>query len=95
MHNVGKNDSEWYNRSMDEQFNQNARDALAANDGVVQGDGFILMAKEVYLSEIGNLGADEMQQSLRKIDEATGAFQAGRTRPLTDAINELGTDVQG
>ena len=79
---------------MDENFNQHAREALAANDGVVQGDGFILMAKDVYLSEMGGLSAAEMKESLAKIDEATAAVEQGRTRPLKDAVKELGSDVQ-
>ena len=76
-------------------FNQLAREALAANDGFVQGQDFVLMSTDLYLSELGNLSERQMKDSLAKIDLATEDVKNGRTRPLNEAVGELGKDVQG
>ena len=66
---------------------------LAANDGFLEGENFVLMSMEVYREAIGAMSDDRLNASLTKIDAAIEDVEQGRTRPLTDAVSELGKNV--
>lgn len=78
---------------MENKLPQDIENELAANDGFLQGEDFVLMSMEVYREAIGTLPDDILKASLSRIDAAIEDVEHSRTRPLTDAVNELGKNV--
>ena len=64
--------------------------ALDENHGFVQGSSFVVMSIDMYRSMMG-IGSDEdLQASLKAIDEGLDDIEAGRTRPYREVLAELG-----
>ena len=78
---------------MDNKLPKDIESELAANHGFMQGSNFVLMSMDVYREAIGMLAENELQDSLAKIEHAVMDINEGRTRPLVDAVNDLGANV--
>lgn len=60
-----------------------------ANEGLVQGDSFVLMSSEVYRDLMG-VGADaDLAASLVAIHQGLDDAEAGRVRPFREPFAEL------
>lgn len=68
--------------------------ALKAGHGMVRAEGpegdVILMSLEVYRELMGVGSDEEFQESVSALQEAMEEARQGRTRPLTDVLDELG-----
>ena len=84
------------NRLTDEQ-----RQAVEQHHGVLQVDGgegkYIIMSIDLYRDMMG-VGTDEqLAASVAALEKSMQEVRAGQTRPLTDALDDLGRkhEVQG
>lgn len=65
------------------------REALEASGGFVEGDGFMLMSREVYLRMRGIESEQELEESLAAINQGLADVEAGRNRPLREFFEEF------
>ncbi len=68
--------------------------ALSAGDGVIQAEGstgnVILMSLEVYRELMGLSSEEELTASVAALQKSMQEVKQGQTRPLTDALDDLG-----
>jgi hypothetical protein len=68
------------------------QDALRANQGCVQGKGYVLMSTDVFHNAMGLESEETLAASLRAIEQGHAEVEGGRTRPFRDVLAELGKD---
>jgi hypothetical protein len=68
---------------------QEQQQALDAHDGFVQGPAYVLMSMDVFRNTMGVTSEEELQASLRAIQEAMADLAAGRAIPLAEARRQL------
>ena len=66
--------------------------ALDANQGCLQGKGYILMSIDVFRNTMGIGSEEDLAASLKAIQQGHEDVQAGRTRPYREVLAELGND---
>jgi len=66
--------------------------ALDANQGCLQGKGYILMSINVFRDTMGVGSDEELAASLKAIGQGHADVQAGRTRPYREVLAELGNN---
>jgi hypothetical protein len=74
---------------MNPQLTDELRQALDASDGVVFGESYVLMSMDVFRNTMGVSSDEELQASLRAINEAMADLAAGRAIPLQEARRRL------
>jgi len=66
------------------------RTGLAASQGCVQGEGYVLMSTEVFRQTMGVGTAAKLAASLKAIEEGQADVTAGRTKPFREVLASLG-----
>jgi len=72
-------------------------EALKQGDGIVQESSVIIMSIDVYRDMMGVGTDEELSASVTALQQSMDEIKQGKTRPLTDALDELGRkyEVQG
>ena len=83
-----------YNADMTPRLTEEQREAVDKNDGLVEVEDAsgkcVLMSVEVFRDVMG-VGADrDFQESVAALRSSYEQFQNGQTRPLTEALDDLG-----
>jgi len=65
-------------------------EALKGSDGIVQESSVIVMSIDVYRDMMGVGTDDELAASVTALKSSMDEAKQGKTRPLTDALDDLG-----
>ena len=65
-------------------------EALEQNDGIVQESSVIIMSIDVYRDMMGVGTDEELSASVSALQQSMDEIKQGKTRPLADALDELG-----
>ena len=65
-------------------------EALKESDGIVQESSVVVMSMDVYNDVMGVGTAEELAASVAALRRSMAGSRQGKTRPLTDALDELG-----
>ena len=79
-----------YDGGMKPELNDELQQALQQGRGFVQGPSYVLMSVEVFREIMGVGTDDEMAASVAALKKSMEEAKAGKTRPMTDALDELG-----
>jgi len=64
--------------------------ALEQSHGLVEGPSFVIMSIGVYREMMGLATDDELNASVASLQKSMQEARDGKTRPFTDALNDLG-----
>ncbi len=85
-----------YNRNMTPKLTDEMRQALEQSHGFlkIEGDGgsCIVMTMQVYRDMMGVATDEDLEASLKAIEQGHADVEAGRTRPFREVLAELGSD---
>ncbi|QDT43491.1 hypothetical protein Pan241w_35920 [Gimesia alba] len=72
-------------------------EALKKSDGIVQESSVIIMSIDIYRNMMGVGSDEELAASVAAIQSSMNEVRQGKTRPLTEALDDLGQkyEVQG
>ena len=69
-------------------------EALEQNDGIVKESSLIVMSIDVYRDMMGVGTDEELSASVSTLQQSMNEIKQGKTRPLTDALDELGSKYE-